>query len=223
MNRLIDTLFEMGKAKGFEAQEVYYSSSESMTVSAYQGEIEKFGISKDGGLSYRGIIDGKLGYSYTERVDESSLEMLIEEAYANGKAIESQDRVFIFGEKRDYVEVNSFDPGLEQVPVEDKIRMPLLLEKRVKEIAPELSDVSSCTYIESVSEMRMRNTLGLDLSDRSNYCLLYGVAMLKDGGETYTAYDGVIGNRYGDLNVETIAQNMVREVRSKVGATPIPS
>ena len=39
-------------------------------------EIDRYNISETEGLSLRGINDGKLGYSYTEKVDESSIDML---------------------------------------------------------------------------------------------------------------------------------------------------
>ena len=85
-SELVNQLFELGKVKGFVDQEIYYVENKNIEISVYEGQIDKYNISEDGGLSYRGIVGGKLGYAYTERFEASTLEMLVNEAYENAKA-----------------------------------------------------------------------------------------------------------------------------------------
>lgn len=94
-SRFIDRLFELGKTKGFTAQEVYYISNRNVEISVYEGALDKYNLSEDAGLSYRGMLEGKLGYAYSEILDEEAMHMLVEEAYANAKIIESEDEVFL--------------------------------------------------------------------------------------------------------------------------------
>ena len=87
LNTWTDKLFEAGKNKGFENQEIYYETAESLNLSVYQGEVDKFKLSEQGGLSYRGIINGKMGYSFTEAFDDDAITMLVNAAYENAFAI----------------------------------------------------------------------------------------------------------------------------------------
>ena len=56
----------------------------------------------------------KMGYSYTEKVDESSVDMLIGEAYENSIYIDTDDREIIFEGSEEYREMNSFNEGFSQ-------------------------------------------------------------------------------------------------------------
>lgn len=71
--------------------EVFIESTKEIDIQVFGGEIDKYSVSESGGLSLRGIADGKMGYAYTEKIDESSIDMLINEAYENGTYIDIKD------------------------------------------------------------------------------------------------------------------------------------
>ncbi len=60
-------LFEEGKQAGFSEMEVYYQSTESFSANTFQGEVDGYTLANEGGLSFRGLINGVLGYAYTEK------------------------------------------------------------------------------------------------------------------------------------------------------------
>lgn len=64
----INSLFKKGKTKGFASQEIYYQESKKLAISVFEGQVDKFTLSEDGGMSYRVIYDGKIGYAYSERL-----------------------------------------------------------------------------------------------------------------------------------------------------------
>ena len=114
----MDQLFEIGKLKGFEQQEIYFLRNKNTEISVYEGAIDKYNISEDGGLSYRGLYQGKLGYAYTELIDESSLQMLVDEAFDNAVAIENEDEVFLHDGSGDYEKIDNYNPLLSQIPIQ---------------------------------------------------------------------------------------------------------
>ena len=75
--------------------------------------IDKYSISDENGLSFRGVYKGKMGYSYTEKLDESSIDIIIKEAIDNAKIIDSDDEEFIFEGSKEYKKINSFNDKLE--------------------------------------------------------------------------------------------------------------
>ena len=173
MHRLIEKLFEKGRIRGFEDQEIYHESAKSLRISVYQGEVEKFNMSEQGGLSYRGITGGKMGYAYTEILDENALDMLVDEAYSNAAVIESQDRVFLHDGSGTYKDLSE-DEGMDrfgadaeedaegQGATEDKISFMLELEKKLMESDKRIVRISGNAYSESVYTKHIRNTKGLE-------------------------------------------------------------
>ena len=73
-------LFEEAKKNGFEDCEIYYSNTESLSINIYEGEVEKYKLNNSFGLSFRGMLNGKMGYSYTEILDEAAIKTLINNA-----------------------------------------------------------------------------------------------------------------------------------------------
>ena len=61
----------------FHECEVYYIDRESLSISVYKGEVEKYNLNNSSGLSFRGKLNDKIGYSYTEILDEDAIDMLV--------------------------------------------------------------------------------------------------------------------------------------------------
>ena len=80
LNKFVDELFNKAKNVGFNECEVYYVDRESLSIGVYKGEVEKYNLNNSYGLSFRGKINDKIGYSYTEILDEEAIEMLIRSA-----------------------------------------------------------------------------------------------------------------------------------------------
>ena len=59
-------LLKKGLEAGFEECEIYYSQGESLSIGVYEEEVEKYNLEKSFGLSFRGKMNGRIGYSYTE-------------------------------------------------------------------------------------------------------------------------------------------------------------
>ena len=79
LKEFIDKLFEEAKNNGFNEYEVYYVDRESLSINVYKEEVEKYSLTTSYGLSFRGKINEKIGYSYTEILDEDAIKMLVKE------------------------------------------------------------------------------------------------------------------------------------------------
>ena len=101
-----DLLFKKALNKGFEECEIYFSNKESIGISVYEQELEKYNINTTFGLSFRGKINGKIGYSYTEILDEEAIDMLITNAKEGANSIENDDVQFIYDGDKEYEKVN---------------------------------------------------------------------------------------------------------------------
>jgi PmbA protein len=219
----IEKIFKLGANKGFSAQEVYYLSGKNLVLSLYEGEVERFSSSETLGVSYRGIKDGKMGYAYTERMDDDSLKQLIEQADSNAEIIESDDEVFLYDGKGTYREINRFNPKLNTRTVEEKIAFLKSVEKLALEKDARIKRLSGTNYAESETVRRIVNTLGLDVESRANLCYAYTICVAEDGGDTRTGIGYDVSNDLADLSAEKIAQDAVLEAIGKLGAKSVKS
>ena len=104
---LIKNIFNKGKDK-FDDMEIYLETSKAISIGVFQGEVDKYSIAESGGLSLRGVSNNKMGYSYTEKLDDTSIDMLINEAYENASFIESAEDEEIFAGAKEYKGVNIY-------------------------------------------------------------------------------------------------------------------
>ena len=140
---LAEKIFESGKDK-FEDMEIYIEKTKTIEMSVFNGELDKYNISDTQGMSFRGIHNDKMGYSYTEKVDESSIDMLVNEAYENGKYIDALEKETIFSGSDKYEEMDNFNKELKST-LEDKIEFVKSLERSIV-IRLRIVAVSYCMY-----------------------------------------------------------------------------
>ncbi|HOK50078.1 MAG TPA: DNA gyrase modulator, partial [Sedimentibacter sp.] len=178
---LIDKIFEKGRASGLEDMEVYYSAGTSLTLKVFQKELETYNLSEGEGLSLRGVYRGKMGYSYTEKADESSIDRLVKDVIENATIIDSDDEEVIFEGSKEYKKVDSFNPSLSEVREEEKIEFVKKLEEEAFNLDDRIVSVQSCVYGDGSGETIMSNTKGLYLRDKSNIAYTYISVVAKEG------------------------------------------
>lgn len=218
---LSERIFEAGKDK-FEAMETYIERSKEIEIAVFKGEIDRYNISDTEGLSLRGISNGKMGYSYTEKLDESSIDMLIEEAYENGKYIDSLDREIIFKGSDEYKKLN-ISSNLKETPLEQKIEFVKSLEKEAFSLDSRIVSVGECVYDEMEISRHLFNTNGLKLEDNMSIAFSYIIVIAREGEDTKTGLSYRIVKDFSKLDYKVMAKEAVDEAISRLGARPVKS
>lgn len=219
----IRSLFERGKEKGMEDMEVFIQAKKKLSIKVFKGDIDDYNISDENGLSFRGVFNGKMGYSYTEKIDESSIDMLIKEVLDNAKVIDSDDEEYIFEGSKEYKEFNGFNEGLEKISNEEKVSFAKLMEEEALKADEKVEAVDYCVFGEEKVHNLMINTKGLDLEDKSNLAYAYVSVMLKEEDDVKTAWRYVVSNDFDDFDAKALALNAVKEGSQLLGATSIKS
>ncbi len=219
---LANKILQKGKEK-MEDLEVFIQRSKETEIGVFNGEIDKYSISESGGLSLRGIYNDKMGYSYTEKIDESSIDMLVEEAYENSKYIDSLDKEIIFSGSDKYEEIDNYNGNLSKTPMEDKITFLKNLEEEALSLDNRVSSIQVCVYQEFESDRFIINTKGVDLSDKFSGAFCYIAVILKDGEDTKTGSSYRMFNDLKDIDYKEIAKEAVDEGISMLGASAIKS
>lgn len=217
---LIENLFLTGKDK-FDDMEIYIETSKSISIGVFNGEVDKYSIAESGGLSLRGVSNNKMGYSYTEKLDETSVDMLINEAYENASFIESAEDEEIFAGADKYKLVNSYSDKLSLASMEQKINLTKELEKQALSLDKRVTAVQACGYEEFEQWSTLVNTKGIDLSHKTNGGAIYVQVIVKEGEDTKTAMAFRTFSDLAEIDINEIAKEAVEEATSLLGASPI--
>ena len=98
--------------------ELYYSASESVSVGAFGHEIKSFESSSSGGVCFRCIVNGRMGYSSSEELSERTARSIVIRAAENASSLESEEVEFLGEGQKIYTEPEKKDyplPTTEQL------------------------------------------------------------------------------------------------------------
>lgn len=216
-------LFKKAKSEGFEDCEVYFINRESLSISVYDQEVEKYNLNKTFGLSFRGMVDGKMGYSFTEIIDEDAVDMLVKNAKDIAMVIESEDVQFLYGGDKEYADVNSYSTELENIDTEKLIDIAMNMEVEAKKYSDKVDNVSGCSISYSNSNYGIYNTKGLALNNKMNLLSAYVVPVVKDGENKFNGAGYAIAYSIDELDAKKIAKDGVEDALEKIGGKSIPT
>lgn len=168
LDLFVKELFKKAKKAGFSEYEVYYVDRESLSISVYKSEVEKYNLNNSAGLSFRGKLGDRIGYSYTEILDEDAIDMLINKAKENVLAIESEDIQFIYDGDKEYKDINTYYKDLENISADKLIKIALDMESEAKKYSNKVESFSGCSVSYSSGEYGIINSKGLNLHNKSN-------------------------------------------------------
>lgn len=223
LKEFIDKLFKEARGNGFHEYEVYYIDRESLSINVYKEEVEKYNLTTSYGLSFRGKINGKIGYSYTEILDEDAIKMLVKNAKESALVIENEDVQFIYGGDKEYVEVNTYYNGLENLPADKLIELALDMEKEAKALDSRVASFGGCGIGYSNSKYGIINSKGLNLENKSNLLSAYVVPIIKEGENMHDGIGYVTANSLEDVDPKKLALDGINEAVSRIGGKSVPS
>ena len=204
---------------GIEQYEIYYQVGESISAETLKDEISAFSSSVSGGICFRCIVNGKMGYASGELMSEDAMKELVNNAVSNAACIDSEDEVFIYEGSPEYAKIDAGNIKLtDAVTVRDTA---LRLQKETYAQSDKVTDGTQTVAMSSVGEVRIYNSKGLSLSNRTGMSGAYAAAIVRDGEEAQEAFDFAVGETFEE--VKQTAANAVREALDKMGAVVAPS
>ena len=205
---------------GISEYELYYQAGESTSVDTFQHSINEFTSSYSGGLCFRAIVNGKMGYASTEDLSAQQAKAVVLKAMDSASVLESEEQVFL-GEG-----------GQEYEPLEDR-SYPLptteeliakVLETTEKLYAADPMAVDGCQTqgIIETSEMAIYNSKGLDLQHKSSAAGLVAVGVVSNGQEMSNDYQIKLGE-LSKIDVDQLVAKAVGGAKEKLGGEVAPT
>lgn len=222
-DKLVDILLKKAKEFNIDDIEVYISKESSMDFNIYEGQLEKYVVAEEENLSLRGIYKGRMGYSYTEKLREDSLDELINNLieYAENNNNEEVEKMSssIFGEKKTVHRENLLNKYTEK----EKIEYLLDLEKKAYDYDKRVKTIDDCRYQEKIQDVYIRNTKGLELEDSHTIGIIGLSAVTEEGNNMQTGYSHIVFKELLEEYKEKLIKESVGDAINMLGAEPIES
>ncbi|MCL2218038.1 MAG: TldD/PmbA family protein [Defluviitaleaceae bacterium] len=218
-----DEVFAQAKAKGFEDYELYYSAGNGFSVRVFKGEIAEYKNSSTEGVGFRGTYGGKMGYSYSEKLDTALIVPMLANAMANAGIIEEEEVEKLYPGDKEYQKVDGYSPAINDTEASEKIQMALDMEKYALSLDPRLTMADYCSVANQESHVAISNSYGLDLSQKTNRAYAYMLARAEEDGVTKSGMEVWYGKNFADFDYKSLAKKAVDTAVSYLGASPVPT
>ncbi len=214
------TLISKGVEKGLSDCEVYFTSGDVFKIKVFNGEISEYQDSNTHGVSFRGIYNNKIGYSYSEKIDEDVIDILIENVIFSSSLVENNDKEYIYEGAEKYQEVEVWEKDTSTT--QERINLALDIEKYAKESCDCL-DMITVTLGYGSSLTNIQNSKALDL--REDYSLCYTVieTIIKKDGDTKFSHEIWAGKSFNELDIYKFVDKCINKTLAKIGSKTVKS
>jgi PmbA protein len=210
-----DYLLEKARQMGIEA-EVLATESRELSLSAFEGRLEEITQATQGGIGVRVVVEGKVGYAYTEERTLEALDWVMQEARDNallqsgggfipaGSALGRHD---LLGE------------GL-SAPLEEKQAAALTVEATLRQDA-RVRQVPRTAYQEQEVQVVLGSTKGASGGYRTGVGMVGGSAILEDGGAPRQSWNVDYSREFHALEPGKTALELIQNTARLLGARPL--
>ena len=215
-NAVIAAALEMGITE----YELYYQAAESTSVGVFQHEVNQFTSSLDGGVCFRCIVGGKMGYASTEALNAEQAVAVVRKAVDNASVLESEEPVFLGegGQTYEPLEVKGYDlPGTDEL-----IAAALDTQEKLYKASPAVIDGCQTQGISEHFELAIANSKGLDLHYENKVAGLIAVAVVTNGTEMENDYQIKLG-KLSDIDTDALTKKAADAALGKLGGDVAPT
>ena len=202
---------------GITEYELYYQSGSDTTIGVFAHEINEFSSSEGGGVCFRCIVDGKMGYASTQALNKDEAKAVVARAADNAACLETEEAVFLCEGGKEY---KPLDRKFYDLPTtEEMIKCALDTQEKLYAADPMVIDGCQTQVIAESSDIAIYNSKGLDLTYSNKVSGLVVAAVVSDGKEMSDSYEIKLG-KLDTLDTNTLTRKAVADAKIKMGGEP---
>ena len=205
---------------GIEEYELYYQAGSSTSVDTFMHEINEFSSSQSGGVCFRCIVGGKMGYASTEDMSAAAAAAVVRTAADNASVLESEEAVFLGegGQEYEKLELTPYElPSTEEL-----INTVLATQEKLYAADPAVIDGCQAQGLAQRSEIAIYNSKGLDLAYENAAAGIIAVGVVSDGKEMSNDYQVKLG-KLDTIDLDALTGKAVANAKIKLGGEPAPT
>ncbi|MBR3694070.1 MAG: TldD/PmbA family protein [Erysipelotrichales bacterium] len=216
-------LFEMAKASGIDALEVYEQTNTQRNIQIFESKVDTYQDSSITGINIRGKYNGKIGNTFVELYDEGMNEKILKHIIDNASSISSTDDVPFLSEVQEYQEMELFNEELANTSTKEIIDLLLSLENKILAGDPRIDQVTDCVYTYGDSKVVIMNSHGIKAERHANYAYILVGTLAKENEDVQSDYQITIMKKKEDYQEDVLVEKALKEVLSKLNAKSMKS
>ena len=208
------------KALGIAEYELYYQAGSSTSVEAFQHEINGFTSSTSGGVCFRAIVDGKMGYASTEALNAQQAKAVVRKAADNAATLETTEAVFLGegGQEYETLEAKTYP-----LPTTEALIAAVLdTQEKIYAADPMVIDGCQTQGLIETSETAIYNSKGLDLYEQNQVAGLVAVGVVFDGARMSNDFQIKLG-QLDKIDNAALAKKAVDGAKIKLSEEVAPT
>lgn len=205
--------------RGLTEYELYYMSDSNTSVETLKDEVSSFSSGVSGGICFRCLFRGKMGYASTELMEESEMAALVDRAVENAEATEKEDTVGIFAGSESYEKPNA--PAFAPMSAADLKALALSVQKENYGASEKVADGTQSYALSNGVTVRLVNSHGLDLSNAYGINVVYAKAVVRDGDNSENNFE--FEEVKEGFDAAAFAKKAVTGAEEMLGAGTLPS
>jgi PmbA protein len=220
MRDLLESIITKLSSHGAES-DLIYTTNKSLKMSAQKGEISEFKVSSSQVLGARVIKEGRVGISFTEAMDEESLNFMIVEALRNAKNSHENIHEKIIEHSGNLIDCAFYNE--EEVDLSTKVNKTLELESLVKKGDSFVTSVPHNSYAENEFTSLYLSSSGRFTSFRDKVFSVSTSALMDHNGKKANYYDSHFSHRFCDLDWDKVIKKSLFYAREFLNESPLPT
>lgn len=220
---LAEKLVNRGLRRGADEVEVYLQTSRNLSIRVRQEDLETVQESDTGGVGFRVIVDGGMGFSHSNDLSERSLDDTLDRAIAFAKLTTPDEYNALPGEQAHHEVEGLHDPEVAKVSMDKKIDMALQLEALAMQ-DERIKNSSGASFGERESRMFIANSRGLSKSYQAGSCSIGVGVVAEKGDQRHTGREFCSRRYFADLeSLESIAAEAAKKAYEMLDPQMVPT
>ena len=213
-------VIDSAESLGIKDYELYYATSESTDVGTFKHEINEFSSSVDGGVCFRCLINGKMGYASTELLSAEEAERIVKSAAENAATLESEEEQFLVAGGQEYKTVEKKEYALPETA--ELVKTALDVDAALYAADPLVIDGSQGGAGVYTNRVAIYNSKGLDLSCENSSAYYLAAAVVSKDGEMSDSYEMQLGS-LKDADIAKTVKKAVDDAKAMLNADVAPT
>ncbi len=220
---LASRLIGRGRRMGATEVEVFIQSSRNLSVRVRNEDVETIQESASGGVGFRVIVDGSMGFSHCNDLSERSLHETLDRAIAFARLTTADEHNHLPADMSHQDVEGLYDPDIAGVSMEKKIDMALELEAQAMKDS-RITHSAGASFGEGETEVLIANSRGLEKSYRSSACSVSVSVVAEKGDQRHTGWESSLRRFFSDLEpLEKIGADAAKKAYEMLDPRMVPT
>ncbi len=224
INKTVEMLTSYLKGK-VDAYELYFSSSEGMSIESKDLKVDSFKVSKSMGIGLRTLSRGKPGFGFSTVLAPDALRKMVDDAISASTEA-SLDEYLNFPDHSSQEasgDLGLIDNSMDTLTEDEKIQIAIDIEKNAIDYDGKVKRVRGASYSESRGVSMIVNSHGVQVDSEATFYSASVMAVAELSGDSQMGYEMGLGHNLSDIDAIKIGRGAAKRAVDVLGGKGMES